>query len=188
MQDEQEARRLASEFSDKSRRVKRTGGRFLVPLKFDEKGEALTQETLDVRKHLKSLSLTELRFLSAWRASGWDTPKAAAQVNITDEYAKRIAKKVVCFKDEEERIKALADVPTPDFIKAKHTENVFDGKLDESQRDSLKELAKIVGVYKQTNVSLTQNVFNLPPLTPEQETKLKEVYDAIATDATENAA
>jgi hypothetical protein len=182
MQDESEAKKLASEFSDKSRKVARSGGKFLIPKKFDDDGQPLTPETFDVRKHLKSLSLTELRFLSEWRSNGWDADKAAEKTGITDEYAKRIARKVACFKDEEERIKALADVPTPDFIKAKHTANVFDGKLDDSQRDSLKELAKIVGVYKQTNVSLTQNVFNLPPLLPEQEAKLKEVYDAIATE------
>jgi len=188
MQDEAESRQLAAEFSDKARSVKRTGSRFLVPRKFDDKGEALSGETFDARKHLKTLSLTELRFLSAWRGSGWDCAKAAAQVNITDEYAKRIVRKVSCFKDEDERIKALADVPTQDFIKAKHTENVFDGKLDDSQRDSLKELAKIVGVYKQTNQPLTLNVFNLPPLSPDQEAKLKEVYDTIAVEPQKDVA
>lgn len=187
MQDPTEAKRLVSEFSDKSRLVKRTGGRFLVPRKFDDNGSPLTPETFDIRKHLKSLSLTDLRFLSEWRRNGWNAEEAASKALITDDHAKRLVRKLACFKDEEERIRALADVPTPDFIKAKHTENVFEGTLSDSQRDSLKELAKIVGVYKQQGVSITQNVFNLPPLSPDQEAKLRETFDAIAVEVPDSS-
>lgn len=184
----EEGDKLASDLSDRSRKVKRAGDKYLVPLKFDDQGNPLTQESFNIRKHLKELSLLDLRFLSEWRASGWDAEKAANKALVEPEHAKRLVRKLQVFKDEEERIKALADIPSVDFIKAKHTENVFEGKLDDSQRDSLKELAKIVGAYKTTSVTLTQNVFNLPPLSPEQESKLKEVYDAIAVEAKESAA
>lgn len=184
MRDIREEKALASEFSDKSRRVVRTGGRFLVPQKFDdETGEPLTAETFDVRKHLKSLNLNEIRFLKIWRETGWNDAEAANKACLTDDQAKRLVRKLVVFKREEERVKALADVPTPEWITAKHTENVFEGRLSDSQRDSLKELAKITGSYKQQNIQIQNNVFNLPALSPEQEAKLKEVYDTIAMDA-----
>ncbi len=55
-------------------------------------------------------------------------------------------------------------------------------RLPDSQQKSLAELAKIEGAYKQQAVTTQINVFNLPPLTPEQEAKLKPVFDTLAED------
>lgn len=182
MQDPKELRALSKEVSDKSRKAARVGRRFVIPRKFDNKGVPLTQETFDARKHLKLLDLDELRFLHHWRGSGWDVAKAILKTGCSDAWATKTIRKVQVFKDEDERIKALADVPTPDWIAAKHVENVHEAKLDDSQRDSLKELAKITGAYKQQNIQITNNVFNLPELSADQEAKLKAVYDTIAIE------
>lgn len=177
-----ELQSLANELNDKSRKTKVARRKALVPLKFDSAGNPLTQETFDIRKHLKTLSLDDLRFLKIWRESGWNETEATQKSGIDPDSAKRLVRKLVCFKNEDERVKALADIPTPAWITAKHTENVFEGRLDDSQRDSLKELAKITGSYKQVGMGAQVNIFNLPALSPEQEKKVKEVYDTIAVE------
>lgn len=172
---------LVTHLNDKSRKVARVGNHVYVPLKFDAAGNPLTRETFNVAKHVKSLNLYDLQFLKAWREQGWDTEKACKITGVPFEKALKLVRRLQVFKDEEERIKALADIPTTPWITAKHTENVYEGKLDDSQRDSLKELAKITGSYKQVlPAGSTINVFNLPPLGPEQAAKVKEVFDTIA--------
>ena len=188
MTDPKEFRRLKREVSDRARKAARVGTRFLVPAKFDEFGVPLSPETFDARKHIKSLTLPELRFLREWRLQGWDVAKTVSRLCCTDVWAAKTVRKVQGFREEDERIKAMAEVPTADWISAKHVENVHEGKLDDSQRDSLKELAKITGVYKQQSIQIQNNVFNLPALSPEQELKLKEVYDAVALESPQEKA
>lgn len=151
-----------------------------VPLQFDDEGRPLTDKTFNPAKHLKRLSLKDLQFLHAWRESGWDVEKACRQCNLNFEIAQRLVKKMQVFKNEDDRIKALADIPSPAFITAKHTENVFEGKLDDSQRDSLKELAKITGAYKPTQSVNVQVTLVKPAWTPEQEAKVRDAFDTIA--------
>ena len=76
----------------------------------------------------------------------------------------------------------MADIHTPNWIAAKHVENVYEGGvLDDSERDSLKELAKISGAYKNTStVNIQTNVFNMPKLSEEAMAKLKEFADGQA--------
>lgn len=176
MQDE--LRSLANELNDRSRKTLVSHGQAIVPLKFDEEGEI--PETPD-RILFKKLNLNDLRFLKAWREADWDVSKAREKfdldkpVQLTDEQIKRLVKKLQPFREEEAKVKALCQIPTPDWIAAKHVENVYDGgQLDESSHKSLQELAKIEGAYKNNlNVSVTQNVFNLPKLDAETEAKLK---------------
>lgn len=182
----EEIKSLVSELKDKSRDVAILRDRAIVPLKFDEDGDPLTNETFDPRKHLKNLSLTDLRFLKTFRETGWNAEETIERSDMLREKSIRLIKKLQVFKQEDERVKALADIPTGAWISAKHTENVFDGKLDDSQRDSLKELAKITGSYKQQNTVSQVNVFNIS-LTPEQEEKLKPVFDTIALEKSDAA-
>jgi len=170
-----------NELNDKSRRVARIGNRVFVPLKFDDEGNPLTNETFDPSKHLKALSLNDLAFLKAWRASGWDDKKACEVTHIEPESAKRLIRRLKPFKDEEARVKALADIPTPTWISAKHVENVSEGSLDDSQRDSLKELAKITGAYKPLQQTVTHNVFTMS--LPEN---LESEFKALADKALES--
>ncbi len=182
MSDLDEAQTAADEMSDRSRKARRVHNQVLVPLKFDEEGQALTAETFDIRKHLKTLKQSDWRFLQAWRDAGWNVEKAQAATGFDAGKVKRLVAKLAVFRDEEARSVELAKIPTPAWIATKHVENFFDGgSLEDSQRDSLKELAKIAGAYKNTNtINIQNNVFNMPRLTPEAEKKLKEFADAQA--------
>jgi hypothetical protein len=179
MQNPDESKKLVAEFSDRSRKAVLSGNKALIPLKYDDQGEILTEETFDIRKHLKRLSLLDLRFLKMWRDCQWDTAKACEKSGIDPKKAERLAKRLQCFREEEARTKALAEIPTPSWVAAKHLENVYSNELEDGQRDSLKELAKITGAYKPTTSVSVQVSLEKPAWTPEQEAKLREVYDTI---------
>ncbi len=161
--------------NDRARKVKLRGKQVIVPLKFDEDGNPATVDRLI----FKRLSLNDLRFLGSLRKHSWDTERAIAECGITKESAERLIKKLVCFREEDARVKALCEIPTPDWIAAKHVQNVYEGgTLEDSEHKSLQELAKIEGAYKTNiNLSVTQNVFNLPKYDPETEKKLKDIAD-----------
>lgn len=172
-------KKLLDEVNDKSRRSLRRNNKVLVPLKFHENGDLLTDETFDVKRHLKTLTMSDLRFLQEWRNQGWDTDKACLVLCIEKDKVKRLVKKLEVFREEDARTKALSEIPTPAWIQARHMENVYQGGvLEDSERDSLKELAKISGAYKtQAGVNQTINIFQMPKLSPEAAKKLKEFAD-----------
>lgn len=162
--------------NDRSRRVTLRGKEVIVPLKFDEEGNPATADKLI----FKRLSLLDLRFLGALRKSQWDIDGAVSATGVSREVGERLIKKLACFREEDARVRALCEIPTPDWIKSKHVENFYEGgTLEDSQHKSLQELAKIEGAYKNTNVNLsvTQNVFNLPKYDAETEAKLKAIAD-----------
>jgi hypothetical protein len=179
----EEKKALLRSISDKSRQAQASGRRALVPLKFTEDGSPITAENFNPVKHLKSLSLKDLAFLKAWREYGWDSEKAMKKMDLEEGQVKRLVAKLQVFKDEDERIKALADIPTTPWIAAKHTENVFAGNLEDSQRDSLKELAKIVGAYKPTTTVNVTASLKMPELSPEQAKAAREFFDTIAEES-----
>jgi len=166
---------LAKVVNDKSRRVKVYGRTAIVPLKFDESGNPTRAD----RIIFKRLSLNDLRFLREWREVDWDVQKAVEKSGIPQGKAERLIKKLACFREEDARVKALCEIPTPGWIKSKHVENFYEGgTLEESQHKSLSELAKIEGAYKtQASVSITQNVFNLPKLSPAAEEEIRMIAD-----------
>lgn len=161
--------------NDKARKVKLRGKEVIVPLKFDEEGEPAAVDRLI----FKRLTLNDLRFLQKLRSANWDIAKAREGLDISLESAERLLKKLSCFREEDARVKALCEIPTPSWIAAKHVQNVYEGgTLEDSEHKSLQELAKIEGAYKNNiNVSVTQNVFNLPKYDPETEKKLKDIAD-----------
>ena len=164
--------------NDRARRIRIRGRQAIVPLKFDEDGNPATVDRLI----FKRLNLNDLRFLKSLRSSNWDVSKATKEVGISDEQACRLLSKLACFREEDARVKALCEIPTPDWIAAKHVQNVYEGgTLEDSEHKSLAELAKIEGAYKQTAPTSQLNVFNIN-LTPEQEAKLKPVFDTIALE------
>jgi len=179
MINDEESKELLQEVTDRSRKPIVKGNSVLVPLKFDQDGELLDQDTFDARKHLKRLSLDDLRFLKCWRDSKWDTQKACELLCIDVAKVKRLVAKLSVFREEDARTQALSQIPTSAWITAKHVENVYQGGvLQDSERDSLKELAKIAGAYKTTaTVNIQNNIFQMPRLTPEQAAKLKEFAD-----------
>lgn len=170
--------------NDKARSTRFRGKHALVPLKFDEDGEIATPDHIIIKR----LSLQDLRFLREWRASKWNLDLAISKTNVSRETAVRLVKRLSCFRIEDDRVKALAEIPTPSWITAKHVENVYSGgSLEESEHKSLAELAKIEGAYKQQAQTTQVNVFNIS-LTPDQEAKLKPVFDAIALETPDVAA
>jgi len=160
--------------NDKARKVSIRGKEIIVPLKFDEGGNPATVDALI----FKRLNLNDLRFLSYWRANNWDVEKSIQESGIEKEKVERLIKKLFCFREEDARVKALCEIPTPDWIAAKHVQNVYEGgTLQDSQQKSLAELAKIEGAYKQQSPQTQVNVFNLPQLTPEIEAQFKELAE-----------
>jgi hypothetical protein len=182
MRHQDESKRLVQEFSDKARKVLKTGPNYLVPQKYSDDGTPLDSNTFDARKHLKRLSLGDLRFLKTWRDAGWDVIKVREVTGLDEAKIKRLVRKLQVFKNEDARTQVLADIPTASWIAAKHVENVYNGgELEDSERDSLKELAKIAGAYKNTStVNIQNNVFALPKLTPEAMEKIKSFADSQA--------
>lgn len=160
--------------NDRARKVSLRGKQAIVPLKFDEDGQPATQDKLI----FKRLSLLDLRFLSIWRSENWDIEKAIQKSSLDRPVAERLIKKLVCFREEDAKVRALAEIPTPDWIATKHVENVYEGgTLSDSQQKSLAELAKIEGAYKQQIAPATVNIFNLPKYDPATEAKLKAIAD-----------
>ena len=170
-----ERENLANVVNDATRKVTIRGGQAIVPLKFDEEGNPATVDKLI----FKRLSLLDLRFLGALRKAEWDINRAISDVGISIEKGERLVKKLSCFREEDARVRALCEIPTPSWIKSQHVENFYaGGTLEESQHKSLQELAKIEGAYKNNlSVSVTQNVFNLPKYDPATEAKLKAIAD-----------
>ena len=171
---------LQKAFNDGSRKITLRGQSAVIPLKFDKNDLPVSEKTNAKDLILKRLSLEDIEFLYHWRLTEFkDAPAACTKANISIEHAERLTKKLACFKEEDAKVKALAEIPTPSWIAAKHVENVFDGgTLEDSERDSLKELAKMSGAYKtQASISFTQNVFNLPKISAEAEAKLREIAD-----------
>jgi hypothetical protein len=172
---------LASAVNDSARKISVRGRQAVVPLKFDADGEIVNETTPPTKLVLKRLTLKDLEFLKAWRESEWNLEKARGKVSIDDSDIERVVHKLQCFREEDAKIKALAEIPTATWIAAKHVENVYEGgRLEESEHKSLQELAKIQGAYKQQAPTTQVNVFNLPDLPPEQAAKIKEVFDTIA--------
>jgi len=176
---------LLAGINDASRRVALLGGQAIVPLKFDQEGNPATVDRLI----FKRLTLIDLRFLQALRKSDWDIEKAVKETELSQDHAERLVKKLSCFRQEDARVKALCEIPTPSWIAAKHVQNVYEGGvLAESEHKSLAELAKIEGAYKQQAPNTQINVFNLPALPADQAARVKEVFDTIATQDSDVAA
>ena len=167
-----DGRRLHSAARSAAKKAHATGHRALVPVILDPTAES--QKIV-----VKSLSLQALKFLHYYRSTGWDIEQSRLKSGVTREETERLVKKLQVFREEDEKIRTLAHIPTADWVNAKHVENVYNGGEDnKSTQKSLEELAKIGGFYKtQPQLSLTQNVFNLPKLTPEIEAKFKELAD-----------
>lgn len=170
---------IRKHFNSRARKIKRHHNAYLVPLKYDAKGAVLTEEKFDARKHYKKLTQDDWAFLEAWQRNGYDQIKTQDELNLTAFNLTRLVRKLECFKAEEFQDKALAQIPTAEYIQARHVENVMDGSLDDSQRDSLKELAKIKGVYKNSlQVNIQNNTIQLSVLSPDEQKRLKEIGDS----------
>lgn len=169
---------LAQAVNDKSRKITLRGKTAIVPMKFDEEGNPATIDTAI----FKRLSLNDLRFLKILREKSWDVSAACESAGIARDAAIRLVKKLQCFRDEDAKVRALCEIPTPDWIASKHVENVYSPTLDDTQQKSLAELAKIEGAYKQTAPQTQINVFNLPELPADKQAEAKKFFDTLAEE------
>lgn len=172
-------RRLANEaVNDAARKVTVVAGRVAVPMKFDEDGNPAELD----RVSIKVLSINDLRFLKALRENDWDPIKAAGICGFDLAKVERRMKKLACFRVEDAKVKALAEIPSPQWIAARHVENVYSGgPLQESEHKSLQELAKISGAYKNTNqINIQQNFLQMPAMSEEARKQLEELADKLA--------
>ena len=177
-----EIKRFAKKFSDLSRKAILNGNTLVIPHKVKNSGVIVTHENFDARVDLSKLSLKDLAFLETWMDTGWDFEKTCRELGITEDQAKWSYNKVRYFEFEDKKVKALAKVPTPEFVAAKNLEGFYRDNYSDGQRDHLKELAKITGAYKPTVSINAQVQLEKPDWTPEQEAKLREVYDTIALE------
>ena len=177
---------VRSSLSSKSRNVVSHHGKDVVSLRYDDDGKPLTPATLDSRKHIKYLDQNDWIFLECWQRHGYNAEKAAHELDLSDFNVKRLVKKLDCFRTEELRDRVIATVPSVEFLKARHVENLMapkEEKLDDSDHKSLSELAKIQGAYKNTNqINIQNNFFAKPQMTPEQEEATRKFFDTIAIE------
>lgn len=172
---------LEKAVNDSSRKVRIRGKVAIVPHKFDANGFPVTSETPKEDWIYSRLNQNDLKFLAVWKETGHSesVDLVSSKTGLSYKEAARLIKKLAWIKLERAEIKVLADIPTVDWIKAKHVKSIESPeseKLADSDHKSLSELAKIEGAYKNNlNVSVTQNVFNLPKLDPATEAKLKQI-------------
>lgn len=162
--------------NDRARKVSLRGKEVIVPLKFDADGKVATVDKFI----FKRLSINDLRFLALWRETDYseDIQVLLKKTNLPESRIKWFCDKLDPFRKENDWTKALCNIPSINHIKARLHVNSYTDELSDGQRDSLKELAKIEGAYKNNlQVTVTQNVFNLPKYDPETEKKLKEIAD-----------
>lgn len=177
----EEADKAVRKMSDKARKSVRVGKQLIVPHKFKESGEAVTQENFNPKTDLSKLNQKHWQFLEIFQRNNWNMDEACKETGLAIDDVKKMYKKVQYFEFEANRQKALAAVLSPDFVTAKHVDNVFTNQLEDGQRDSLKELAKISGAYKPTtSVNINANIYQMPKMTPEQENELKIFADRMA--------
>ena len=175
---------IRKRFSSRTGRVLKNGATFRIPKKYKDDGSVVTAQTFDARKDYKKLNLNDWAFLQVWQRNDYNEEKTRLELNLPDYDVKKLVKKLDAFKTEDIKDRALAQVPSTAFVQARHVENVLGGEpLDDSKRDSLKELAKINGSYK-TNlqVNVQQNFFQMPKMTPEQEQAASVFFDTLAIE------
>jgi hypothetical protein len=183
-----EKKELVRHFSNRSRKAVIVGGRIAVPQVLSKRGEPLPTQKIGWR-HVWDWTLREARFLSAFQKSGWDFEKTRSELDEEPEWAAKFVKRqsVLSYQIEEDQKKALAAVPTPDWIKAMHVRNVLGlEKIADEKMESMKELRSIV-IPKQIT-PLQVNNFNFPALSPEQEKAAREFFDTVADEPPEERA
>ena len=183
MQDTDETKALVRKFSDRSRKASRKGNQFIVPHKFTPEGDVLDNSNFDPRRDLSRLSLDDFRLLAALQEKKWDLKAAAESVGQDLEKATKRYKKLSYFEFEDKKSKALAAVASPQFVTSQNVEGFFRDHLSDGQRDHLKELARITGAYKATQVNITQNLLQLPDLPEDKRQEIKDFFDTIAVQS-----
>lgn len=169
---------LEKAINDSARKIPIRGTQAIVPLKFDKDGDVVSHDTSPDRMVFKRLTLDDLRFLKIWRTNNWDVEKSREEAQVSEQKVILLVRKLSCFRAEDAKVRALAEIPTPNWVAAKDVQSIYEGgTLSDSEHKSLDRLAKITGAFKTSEVNITQNVFNLPQLSPEATAAIKAIAD-----------
>jgi hypothetical protein len=183
MKETGEDKRLVHSFQDRSRQVIKDGKRYILPHKFTPAGDVIDNSNFKPKRDLSRLSLDDFKLLATLQEKDWDLKAACEALGIDFEKASKRYKKLSYFEFEDKKAQALAAVATPAFVTSQNVEGFYRDHLSESQRDHLKELAKISGAYKNTtNVNVNFNAFLRPERSPEEERRCREFADTLAVD------
>lgn len=159
--------------SDAARKVTVRGKCAIVFHKFDDEGRPVKQPL-----HYTRCTLDDLEFIDVWRSHGWDAQAAGRELGLGDAEIKWKTKKLAFIEQEDKIIKAKTKMLSPEYVISKDLDNLEKvNRLEDTDHKSLDRLAKVQGMFKSSDVTITQNVFNLPKLSEEAMVKLKEIAD-----------
>lgn len=174
---------LVAHFSDSARKAAVVGRRVEIPKILDEEGEV--RDVWASPDSRFRFNLRQARFLRAYEKNELDLPKACEETKLDPEWAVRFLKtrQVVSYFDEKNRLKAIAEVGTPEWTKAKMIQGVTGEWAPE--RENL--AAKCLGMLKEihfpkaiASLNVQNNTFQMPSLTPEQAAQARLLFDTIA--------
>ena len=179
MPNHEENQELLNHFSDQSRQASLVGSTVVLPKILDDEGEI--RNTWASPDAVFKLNLKQARFLKAYEET-LDLEKAALKADVTVEWAKKFLKNqtALAYLDEKQRLTALSEVATPQWTKAKLVDGITGHWVPENPKVAVKclEMVKDINFPRAAaNLNITQNVFNLPKLTPDAERALKEIAD-----------
>lgn len=181
-----EKQSLVKHFSGRSRKASLTRtNRLQVAKKYDNKGKRVepSENGLVPRRHVFDLSIKEASFLKVWKENDWDFRKAVETTMVKPWWAKHFVQSLDArnYRQEDERDEILAQIPTKTWITARYTAaSIGLERPTEEQKWGIQGAERIV-MPKGPAVQITNNILNMPKLTPEQEAQLRSLGDSIAT-------
>lgn len=191
MLDHDEKKTLVKHFSGRSRRALLVKSRLLVAKKYDNKGNPVepSEDGKLTHRQVFDLTLKEARFLKSWKENGWDFDKACKERDVDPLWAKKFSRSLDAqnYQKEDERDEILAQIPTKTWITARYTAASLGlEKPDDNQKWGIDRVKEVV--IPRTNVNVhVGNILQLPALSPEQESALRQLGDSIATSAEQAA-
>ena len=103
MQDTDETKALVKQFSDRSRKSRRVGSKFIVPHKFTSEGDVLDESNFNPKRDISCLSLDDFRVLGALQEKRWYLEEACKDIGQEFEWARKRLKKLSYFEFEDKK-------------------------------------------------------------------------------------
>lgn len=172
---------LLKTVTDKTRRISQGGKKIVVVHKFNPDG---SQQKAPI--HYTDCTASDFEFIDAWKAHKWDAEAAGKSLGLTERQIRWRVKKLSFIEQEDKIMRAKTKMLSPDYVIAKDLDNLEKvNRLEDTDHKSLDRLAKVQGMFKTSDVSITNNIFQMPTLSPEQAAELKALGDRLASVDTE---
>lgn len=181
-----EKKDLVRHFSNRARKADIIGTRLIAPKKYDENGDPIKPNddgTLQ-KSQIFDFSLTQARFLKAWKDCEWDFDKACEAAKVDPLWAKKLANSINAknYRQEEERDQILAQIPSKTWVTARYTEAALGhSEPSQTQQWGLDRVKEIVMPKAAANVQIN-NVLAMPALPPEVLDQLKSIAHQAALE------